>query len=170
MQSHCRALPRFGERTEKSLPRRFTTPSRAIRPPTTIVRGVEPEPDVDVDDDQQSVDDDSDKKKRKEMSERKKRARNRPESIEGNKSSAKEVVVDDGDVASESSEEGLRYKIQFLTSGKPLSKKSKEFKGLKNVDSYRDGGLHKYTVGNYKSMDDAEKELRKVRAKFPRLS
>ena len=130
-------------------------------------QGVEPEPDVDVDDDQQSVDDDSDKKKRKEMSERKKRARNRPESIEGNKSSAKEVVIDDGDVASESSEEGLRYKIQFLTSGKPLSKKSKEFKGLKNVDSYRDGGLHKYTVGNYKSMDDAEKELRKVRAKFP---
>ena len=39
------------------------------------------------------------------------------------------------------------FKIQILTSSKQLSAGSKEFKGLKPIDSYRENGLYKYTYG-----------------------
>ncbi len=39
------------------------------------------------------------------------------------------------------------FKIQILTSSKQLPAGSKEFKGLKPIDSYRENGLYKYTYG-----------------------
>jgi len=59
------------------------------------------------------------------------------------------------------------YKIQFLTSPTALKKNDKKLKGLKNVESYRDGGSVKYTYGSYPSVNAATADLKKVKAKFP---
>ena len=59
------------------------------------------------------------------------------------------------------------FKVQFLTSAAKLKSGAKEFKGLQDVDSYKEKGLWKYTVGS--SADyDAIRQLRKqVAEKFP---
>ena len=58
------------------------------------------------------------------------------------------------------------YKIQFLTSPTAIPQGDKRFKGLKNVESYRDGGSIKYTYGSYPSVNAAAADLKKVKAKF----
>lgn len=62
--------------------------------------------------------------------------------------------------------EGLRYKIQFMTSPEKLASKSAQFKGLVDYDCYFDDGLWKYTIGSYRTLDMAKKHLPKVRKKF----
>lgn len=64
------------------------------------------------------------------------------------------------------SDKGIVYKIQFMTSPKALPKGSAGFKGLSPVDSYKDGGMIKYTYGSYSSMAEANKALPKVKKKF----
>lgn len=59
------------------------------------------------------------------------------------------------------------YKIQFLTSPKAIRKDDARFKKLSPVDSYKDGGLIKYTYGTYSSMSEANKELNTIKKKFP---
>lgn len=59
------------------------------------------------------------------------------------------------------------YKIQFLTSDRTIPSGSQRFKGIKNVASYRDNGMVKYTCGSYSSLDKANKELKKIKKKFP---
>ncbi|MDR3118395.1 MAG: N-acetylmuramoyl-L-alanine amidase [Mediterranea sp.] len=39
------------------------------------------------------------------------------------------------------------FKVQILTSAKPLEANHKEFKGLQDIDSYIEDGLYKYTYG-----------------------
>lgn len=56
------------------------------------------------------------------------------------------------------------FKVQVLSSGKPLASNSPRFKGLKNVWEYKDGGLYKYTIGNKRDIQPAsalQSELRK---------
>ncbi len=55
------------------------------------------------------------------------------------------------------------FKVQVLSSGKPLASNSPRFKGLKNVWEYEDGDLYKYTIGNKKDLQSAsalQSELR----------
>ncbi|MCM1139572.1 MAG: N-acetylmuramoyl-L-alanine amidase [Duncaniella sp.] len=59
------------------------------------------------------------------------------------------------------------YKIQFLISHKKLQKNDKRLNGLSPVEFYKDGGNYKYTFGAYKSISQANKELTKVKKKFP---
>ncbi|MCM1050343.1 MAG: N-acetylmuramoyl-L-alanine amidase [Paenibacillus sp.] len=59
------------------------------------------------------------------------------------------------------------YKIQFLTAPKAIRKGDARFKKLSPVDSYKDGGMIKYTYGAYYSMAEANRELKKVKKKFP---
>jgi len=59
------------------------------------------------------------------------------------------------------------YKIQFLTSPTVLKKGDKKLKGLKGVESYRDGGSVKYTYGSYPSVKAATADLKKIKTKFP---
>ena len=47
------------------------------------------------------------------------------------------------------------FKVQVLSSGKPLASNSPRFKGQKNVREYEDGGLYKYTVGNKRDLQSA---------------
>ena len=41
----------------------------------------------------------------------------------------------------------ITFKIQILTSSKPLTRNDKRLKGLKDVDYYKEKGLYKYTYG-----------------------
>ncbi|MDE6613450.1 MAG: hypothetical protein K2K28_02730 [Clostridia bacterium] len=59
------------------------------------------------------------------------------------------------------------YKVQFLTSDSELRRGDKRLKGLSPVESYRDGGLVKYTHGSTTSMAEAQKILKKVKKSFP---
>ena len=57
------------------------------------------------------------------------------------------------------------YKVQFMASSAKLKAGDRQFKGLKNVDSYKDGGIWKYTVGastNYNEMSTLRKEVIKT--------
>ncbi len=58
------------------------------------------------------------------------------------------------------------YKIQFMTSPKVLTKGHKNFKGLGDVEYYKEGGMVKYTTGSYGTMAEANKALSGVKKKF----
>ncbi len=73
--------------------------------------------------------------------------------------------IKDEELQSAASDE-VRYRVQFMTSSQQLDKDSKAFKGLYPVQYYIDGGMYKYTYGNYKNWDDASKALDKVKKKF----
>ena len=72
----------------------------------------------------------------------------------------------DGESA-DKTERRIIYKIQFMTGMKKLGKKSSEYKGMTDVDMYKEGRVYKYTVGSYDSFDDAQKRLKKVKKQFP---
>lgn len=59
------------------------------------------------------------------------------------------------------------YKIQFLTSPRNLKAGSKEFHGLKPVESYRERSTYKYTYGSFPTEQAASADLAKVRKHFP---
>lgn len=72
-----------------------------------------------------------------------------------------EAVVADSDA--------ITYRVQFIAVERSLPSGSSEFKGLKNVEEYRQGGLYKYTVGgDFATEEEAEKYARKhIKKKFP---
>ena len=54
------------------------------------------------------------------------------------------------------------FKIQILTSSKPLGKKDRQFKSIAPVDSYKENGIYKYTYGestDYNKMLRMKKEI-----------
>lgn len=55
----------------------------------------------------------------------------------------------------------ITFKIQILTSSKPLTRNDKRLKGLKDVDYYKERGMYKYTYG---ASTDYNKVLRTKRA------
>jgi len=63
-------------------------------------------------------------------------------------------------VESATIDEGPTFKIQILTSSRPLSKNDKQLKGLKGVEYYKEGGVYKYT---YEESFDYNKILRSKR-------
>lgn len=63
-------------------------------------------------------------------------------------------------VESSTKDSQIMFKIQFLTSSKPLAKNDKRLKGLTNVDYYKEKGLYKYTYG---ASTDYNKVLRTKR-------
>lgn len=54
----------------------------------------------------------------------------------------------------------ITFKIQILTSSRSLSKNDKQFKGLKEVNYYKEDGMYKYT---YEESSDYNKVLRSKR-------
>lgn len=90
------------------------------------------------------------------------KARPEPDEVEPSDSPAVKNVDEKSD-----NNQGIVYKIQFLTAPKAIRKGDSRFKKLSPVDSYKDGGMIKYTYGAYRSMAEANKELKKVKKKFP---
>lgn len=79
--------------------------------------------------------------------------------VSGEKKKNADVDITD----SETINQKIVFKVQVLSSGTPLSSHSPQFKGLKNVWEYKDGGLYKYTIGNKGDLQSAsalQSELR----------
>ena len=60
----------------------------------------------------------------------------------------------------------ITFKVQILTSSKPLSKNDKQLKGLTGVDYYKEKGIYKYTYG---ASTDYNKVLRTRRTITPQF-
>lgn len=58
------------------------------------------------------------------------------------------------------------FKIQILTSSRPLAKNDKRLKGLKNVDYYKEGGIYKYTYGASSDYNKVLRTKRSIAAQF----
>lgn len=59
------------------------------------------------------------------------------------------------------------YYVQLLASSSPLSSKSKEFQGLKDVVYYREGALYKYAVGGTENLNKAKKLHKQIKKQHP---
>lgn len=68
--------------------------------------------------------------------------------------------------ARQTASDGVVYKIQFYMSSTKLPAGSSKFKGLEDTDFYIDGGVYKYTVGEYPTMEDARKDLPRIKKSF----
>ena len=60
----------------------------------------------------------------------------------------------------------ITFKIQILTSSKPLAKNDKRLKGLKGVDYYKEKGIYKYTYGASGDYNKVLRTKRTITAKF----
>ena len=59
------------------------------------------------------------------------------------------------------------YSVQIMAVGKLLSQNSPEFKGRKGVTPYRVGKLYKYTIGEYKTPEEAAQAQKLLAKDFP---
>ena len=59
------------------------------------------------------------------------------------------------------------FKVQFLTGSRVLRQGAKEFKGLKNVGHYKEGGTVKFTVGEFSNFRDAQSYRKEIVKLFP---
>ncbi|WP_294473832.1 N-acetylmuramoyl-L-alanine amidase [uncultured Bacteroides sp.] len=60
----------------------------------------------------------------------------------------------------------ITFKIQILTSSKPLAKNDKRLKGLKEVDYYKEKGIYKYTYGASADYNKVLRTKRSITAQF----
>lgn len=67
------------------------------------------------------------------------------------------VTVDDSEII---------FKVQILTSSKPLSKNDKRLKGLKDVDYYKEKGIYKYTFGDSANYNEVLRARRSISTRF----
>lgn len=105
----------------------------------------------------QDPDDSSDKSSRENKKEGNKK---------GDSSKLKDSDATDTDSPAEEAVAAVEYRVQVLANDRSLSPRSKLFKGEK-VSEYYDKGMYKYTVGSFKTQAEAEKKMRRLRAKFP---
>ena len=59
------------------------------------------------------------------------------------------------------------FKVQFLTSEKKLKASDARFKGVKNVDSYKEGNLWKYTIGASTDYSEIYRLRKGILKQFP---
>jgi N-acetylmuramoyl-L-alanine amidase len=74
-------------------------------------------------------------------------------------------IVTKGDTSKATEGWPVVYRVQILSSDKPLKPGSSQFKGLSDTWHYEHKGVHKYTTGTYTTSEEALKrqaELRKV--------
>ena len=69
-------------------------------------------------------------------------------------------------VIPETERSGIVFKIQILTSSRPLARNDKRLKGLKGVDYYKEGGLYKYTYGASSDYNKVLRTKRTIAAQF----
>lgn len=94
----------------------------------------------------------------------------------------RQIPVDSSDVAASESKtsvskskskaksksKGLTYHVQLLSARKIIPKNDSEIKGIKDLDYVRDGKYYKYYCGNFKTLDEAKRHLKKMRKRFPK--
>jgi len=60
------------------------------------------------------------------------------------------------------------FKVQLFVTSKNVKAKSKEFKGVDNIDYFVEDGMNKYTVGNETDYARIEKVRKEIVSKFPK--
>lgn len=78
------------------------------------------------------------------------------------KVTAKRPIV----VESATNDTEIMFKIQILTSSRPLAKNDKRLKGLKDVEYYKEGGIIKYTYGASPDYNKVLRTKRNIAAQF----
>lgn len=68
--------------------------------------------------------------------------------------------------SSQTERSGIVFKIQILTSSRPLAQNDKRLKGLKGVDYYKEGGIYKYTYGDSPDYNKVLRTKRTIAAQF----
>lgn len=63
---------------------------------------------------------------------------------------------------------GLTYHVQLLSARKVIPKGDSEIKGIKDLNYFRDGKYYKYYCGEFKTMEEAKKHLKKMKKRFPK--
>lgn len=61
----------------------------------------------------------------------------------------------------------IHYRVQILSVNKTIPFNSRELKGEKNVQYLKKNSLFKYTIGQYKTREEAATALKEIRKKFP---
>ncbi len=61
--------------------------------------------------------------------------------------------------------EGVRFKVQVVTSSEPIDTKAVNFNGMEGVEEHEGAGLFKYTVGNEATLDAARNVQKTCRDK-----
>ena len=64
-------------------------------------------------------------------------------------------------------QDAVVYKVQFMASDRKLKAGDRQFKGLKDVDCYKDGKMWKYTVGATTDFAEAKRLRKEVAKTFP---
>ena len=57
----------------------------------------------------------------------------------------------------------VNYKIQVSASNRLIETKSYNFNGLESIEVFKEGSLYKYLYGNYRSLEEAKKQLKYVK-------
>lgn len=68
--------------------------------------------------------------------------------------------------ATSTNEDAPTFTIQLLVSGKPLPLNDRQFKGLKDVQSYKENGMYKYTYGADKNYNTVLRTKRSIQGLF----
>ena len=58
------------------------------------------------------------------------------------------------------------FKLQILASATPIKSNDKAFKGVQNIESYKEGGMHKYTTGASTDYNKVLQTKRNLESKF----
>ena len=82
-------------------------------------------------------------------------------SLEEPKPEVQRPPKNEKDAVAQTGPSDIVFKIQILTSSRPLAKNDKRLKGLKGVDYYKEDGIYKYTYG---ASPDYNKVLRTKRS------
>ena len=75
-------------------------------------------------------------------------------------------TVSNSDIIAEALQKPV-FKVQLFATTKLIKPNSLEFKGVKNTDSFKEGGLYKYTVGSETDYRKIEQIRANVLTKFP---
>ena len=81
--------------------------------------------------------------------------------------SDKPATTDKSKPATTEKTDALVYKVQFMASDRKLKAGDRQFKGLKDVDCYKDGKMWKYTVGATTDFAEARRLRASVAKTFP---
>lgn len=73
----------------------------------------------------------------------------------------------DGGIPQVESRKTSAYFVQLLASSAPLSPRSSELKGVKDVEYYMESGLYKYVTGDCRTLSAAKKLHNQLKRKFP---
>ncbi len=71
------------------------------------------------------------------------------------------------DTTKTTSDNTIIYKVQIRSAIKQISKNSKEFKGINNIEENYFDGRYKYTIGKYYNLNDAIKYQQEITSLFP---